>query len=360
MSAVQQQGTSLQVKSQLTGSDFSEYYNFTLSTGNNIKLALDAGSTTSSTRVQLYNANGHLIADSAGNSYQKAQYKALTSGTGLTASTGNYSVKVSYAAGADTSKNINYNLNLYSGSTYAVIYKSNVTAKPADTTVAGSVAATSTAQLYSRQAYHKLNETAATAINIGWLAQDKTSLQVVSQLTSADPTDYYSLTLQSGNNLKFGFDTKNTPKASDLRVQLMDRSGYKVIADNAGTPAQQAAYKSLTTTNGLQAKPASYVVKITYTDHAPKNSNYYVFNIYSGTSYAAVYKTIAAPQTYPNAILAGTVGGASVASGMASYMTALANGGTSTIDPASGLLTGGLTAGGGDVTNILSALSLHV
>jgi len=81
----QNQGTALQVSSQLTGSDATEYYNFNLTAGNNIKLALDAGKQTSDVRVQLYNSTGNLVADSAGNAFEKANYLALTSGTGLTA-----------------------------------------------------------------------------------------------------------------------------------------------------------------------------------------------------------------------------------------------------------------------------------
>ena len=358
MSTVQQQGTSLQVNSQLTGSDPAEYYNFSMSTGNNIKLALDAGSSSAAARVQLYNAKGNLVADSQGNSFQKAQYQALTSGDGLKATAGNYSVEVSYARGADTNKNVNYSLNLYSGSTYAVVYKSDVKAQPTDNTAAGSVTATSTAQLYSRQGYNQINATAASAVNIGWLAQDKSTLQVVSQLTNADNTDYYSFTLQSGNNLKFGFNTTQTTNPSDIRVQVLDRSGMHVLADNGGTTAQQAAYKNLTTTNGMQAKPGGYVVKVSYAEHAPKNTNYYVFNLYSGTSYAAEYKTVASPQTYGTALILGTVGGTAAASGMASYLTAQTNGG-STPNPSTTLLTGGMSVGG-DATNIFSALSLKV
>ncbi|MDR3449927.1 MAG: hypothetical protein P4M15_09345 [Alphaproteobacteria bacterium] len=326
-SVTQQQGTSLAVNSQLTGGDTSEFYNFTLSAGNNIKLAFDAGSQNSSTRVQLYDSSGNLVADSGGNAYQKSNYSALTSGTGLSATTGDYSVKVSYAPGADTTQNIKYNFQLYSGSNYAVVYKNNVTAQPADYTAAGSVTATSDAQAYARQAYHTLTETASSAVNIGWLQQDKSSLNVLSQLTQADSADYYSFTLQAGDNLKFGFDTTQTKNPSALRVQLFDVSGTRVIADSQGNAAQQAAYKELTTTNGLGATPATYVLKVSYADTSNKADTSYVFNLFSGTSYAAQYKTTASPQTYGNALLSGTVGG-SASTGMAAYLTNLANGGS--------------------------------
>jgi hypothetical protein len=323
ISQTEQQGTSLEVNSQLTGSDSSEYYNFSLS-GNNLKLAFNP-STSTGTRVQVYNSKGALVADSAGNSFQKSNYQQLTSGTGLSATSGNYSVEVSYAPKQTGTPNINYNLQLYSGTNYAVVYKNNVIAQPTDNSAAGSVTATATAGLYTRDSFNKIGSTASGAVNIGWLAENKTSLNVVSQLTSADNADYYTLTLQTGNNLKFGFNSSQTTDAANLRVQILNSTGTQVIADNEGTAAQQAAYTALTTTNGLAAKPGNYVVKVSYANNIPKTTQNYDFSIYSGTSYAAEYRTIASAQTYGNAILSGSVGGAASA-GMAAYLTAQSNG----------------------------------
>ena len=325
ISSSTQQGTTLAVNSQLTGGDTSEYYNFSLS-GTNLKLGFDAGSGQSSTRVQLYNSSGNLVADSAGNAYQKANYIALTSGPGLNAAAGSYSVQVSYAPGADTTQNINYNFQLYSGSNYAVAYDTNVKAQPADYSAAGSVTATSNAQEYSRQGFNQINTKPASAINIGWLAENKSTLNVNSQLTGSDSTDYYSFTLQTGNNLKFGFNKSGTTNSTDLRVQILDSSGSEIIADSNGTAAQQAAYKSLTTTDGLAAKSGGYIVKISYPPGAAKTTNSYNFNLYSGTSYSAQYTTIASAQTYGNAILTGTLPGTVSAGGYAAYLTNIKNG----------------------------------
>jgi len=326
ISSSQTQGTALGVTSTLTGSDANEYYNFALTAGNNIKLNFDAGSATPSTRVQLYNANGQLVADSEGNAYQQANYVALTSGTGLTASPGNYSVEVSYANGVNPdSQSIPYSFQLYSGSTYSVVYNNSVTAQPTDTTAAGSVTATSQALAYSRSAFNTISETAATAVNAGWLQENKSALQVESQLTSADSADYFSFTLQSGNNLKFGFDSTTTTDPSALRVQIYDSTGSELIADSQGTAAQQAAYKELTTTNGLTAKAGTYVAKISYAPGVTPSTQTYLFNIYSGTSYAALYKTIASAQTYGNALLSGSVSGYSAAQGAAAYLASISN-----------------------------------
>ncbi|MDR3448957.1 MAG: hypothetical protein P4M15_04275 [Alphaproteobacteria bacterium] len=324
-----QQATTLAVKSQLTGSDQSEYYSYSFS-GTTMKLDFSATTNAHDARVVVYNSSGDVVADSAGNDYEKSNYAKLTSSAGLSASSDNYSVKVTYAAGADpTTQNVNYSLQLYGGNSYSVIYKNKVTAQATDNTAAGSVSATSDAQLYTTSQYHTINEKASSAVNIGWLQQDKSMLDVNSQLTSTDNTDYYSFTLQQGNNLKFGFNTSTTTDSSKFRVQLMDSSGSRVIADTEGTAAQQAAYKELTTTNGLTANAGSYIVKVSYAANATKSDATYEFGIYSGTSYAAEYKTTASAQTYANAVLNGDVSGSSSSTAIAAYLTAVSNGDTS-------------------------------
>jgi hypothetical protein len=329
VTSVAQQGTSLGVTSQLTGADTSEFYNFSLGNGNNIKLAYDAGSSTAQTRVQVYNSTGQLVADSNGNSFQQANYVQLTSATGLAATSGNYSVKVSYAPGADTTQNINYNFQLYSGVNYSVVYNNNVTTPAADYSAAATVTATATAQLYSRQSFNTINASPANNVNIGWLSENKSRLDVASQLTAADSTDYYSFTFVTGDNLKLGFANTNTTNASPLRVQLLNQFGTQVIADNQGTAAQKAAYKSLTTTNGLAANPGQYLVKVGYAPGASHSATQnYNFQLYSGTSYSASYKTTASAQTYGNALLLGDAGTYTAAGGFASYLSGVANGTT--------------------------------
>jgi hypothetical protein len=325
--ATEQQGTSLEVKSSLTGSDTNEYYKFSLS-GNNIKLNFNASNDSNSARVLLLDKNGNVVADSDGNTYQKSNYAALTSGTGLTATSGDYTVEVTYAPNADTTQNLNYTMNLYSGSSYAVVYNNTVKAQPYDNSAAGSVTAASNAELYTTSAYNEITTSASAAVNIGWMQQDKSMLDVYSELTSADNADYYSFVFEQGDNLKLGFNSSTTPDVSGLRVQLMNSTGTEVIADNEGTEAQQEAYKELTTSSGIQASTGTYVVKISYAAGATKSDTPYEFGIYSGSTYAAEYKTTASAETYANALLLGQVSGTSASTGIAAYLTALSNGDT--------------------------------
>ncbi len=335
INALQQQGTSLAVNSQLTPNESAEYYNFSVSNSGNLKLAFDAGSDNSAARVQVYDSTGHLIADNRGTAYQQNAYGQLTSATGLAESSGNYSIKVSYADNAaNTDQSLKYNFQLYSGTNYGVVYQTNAATAPVDNSAAGSVTAAPDTQAFGQQAYHSVNETAQTAVPVGWIQQNKTAINTTSLLTPVDSTDYYSFILQSGNNLKLSLtnltDQTNT---SAVRLQLLDGSGGRVIADNQGTAAQQAAFAELTSSTGLAATPASYVVKATYGQGASKDTNLeYNFQVFSGTTYSSVYNTTASAQNYENAVLSGDLGGGynpSVAA--ASYLVNQANGTTTDI-----------------------------
>lgn len=315
----ERQGTTLQVTSELTGSDATEFYNFSLA-GTNIKM--DFTTKSNMTRVVLYNENGAVVADSQGNSFQRSQYALLTSNVGLAATSGDYQIEVTYAKNADTTKPIDYSFQLYSGNSYAVIYKNTVTAHDYDNTASGNMEPAYDALLYEHTDYNKIVTGPDKAVTIGWLQQDKSMLDVVSMLTAADNTNYYSFILQRGDNLKFGFNTDTTKDLSKFRVQLLDSSGLRVIADNMGTKEQKELYEQLTTKNGMETKPGSYLVKIAYADGASRSDAAYEFGIYSGTTYAAQYKTFATPQTYANAILRNELGySTNRSAAIAAYMT---------------------------------------
>jgi hypothetical protein len=233
---------------------------------------------------------------------------------------------VTYRDNADTTQNLDYDMNLYSGNSYAVAYAETVSSHPYDNSAAGSVTAASNAALYTATAYNKITTSASAAINIGWMKQDQSMLDVYSELTSVDNADYYSFTLEQGNNLKFGFNSSTTPSTTGIRVQLMNSSGTEVIADNEGTADQQAAYQALTTVNGLTASTGGYVIKISYTSDAKKSDTPYEFGVYSGSTYTSEYKTTASAETYATAILDGQVSSTSTSTGIAAYLTAVSNG----------------------------------
>lgn len=324
LSTYENQGTAIFVNSQLTGSSTAEYYNFTLTAGNDIKMDFDAGTKSSLMRVQILDSSGNVVADNFGNAYQKTKFNEMTSATGMEAEAGDYSIVVSYADGVDATQDVDYNFKLYSGSTYSVVYNTDATAQTYDPSALGSVEAADEYESLKATRYHKVDEKAATGVNIGWLKEDVSALQVLSQLTSLNSNQYYTFTLQKGSNLKFDFDSTTTTDRSAIRVQLYDKTGTRIIADSEGTKAQRDMYEKLTSSTGITVDDAqSYVLKMTYaSDVKYKRDTNYKFYVMSGTTYSALYKTTASAQTYANAVLNGNYKASySTASGLAAYLS---------------------------------------
>ena len=325
INALQQQGTALGVSSQLTPSDGAQFYDFSLYNSQNMKLAFNPASNSPSAHVQIFDSTGHLVADNRGTISQQQNYGALTSGTGLAANPGTYVIGVSYTdpAQADKGQSLKYNFQFYSGTSYSVIYQNNVAPLPGDTSASGSVKAADNAQVFGKQSYHTINETAQSGVPVGYLNQNKTALDVTSLLTGVDATDYYSFVLQgNSNNLKLSLSNLTNAKATNgVHFQLLNAGG-QVVADNLGSVAQQEAFAKLTSKTGIPGTPGSYYIKATYADGTNKNTNLtYNFKLFSGTGYSALYRTSASAQTYQNALLSGNIGtGFNAASATASYI----------------------------------------
>ncbi|HUY67929.1 MAG TPA: hypothetical protein VMV79_01335 [Alphaproteobacteria bacterium] len=318
----------LDVVAQATQQVQQDNYNFTVQQGGAIKLSMKNTTNTAGLDVQLTDANGNVLADNSGTQAQQNAYQELTSGMGLSAAAGQYQVKVGFATGQLTGAPQSYNFQLNEGTTYNTIYKTSL-AQPSTTAnfSAGQnlpVYANSQAQLYTRSDFNTIGQTATGAVNIGWLKANATSLAVSSGLTQADNADYFSFTLQQGNDLKMSF--LNQTNDSSMHVQILDSTGYAVLADNQGTARQKAAFTQLTSANGLAAKPGNYMVKVSYPTGADTGKALnYGFQLYSGNSYNNLYQTTTAPESVRTLLLTGGSLGYSPASAAASLLTNATN-----------------------------------
>ena len=147
-------------------------------------------------------------------------------------------------------------------------------------------------------AYNKVVSSISSAVNIGSLTENASSLNVLSRLSSQIPADYYSFNFTSGSAIKLGFN--NLSNSADLRVQLYDSVG-NVVADSNGTDTQTAAYASLTSSDGLTAGTGKYYVKVGYVDTKSVTPQDYNFQLYSGSSFDSTLTTSALSQAYdPN------------------------------------------------------------
>src|ERR1700722_3255071 len=124
---------------------------------------------------------------------------------------------------------------------------SALTASSFNSDILGTSAANS-AVLYQRDAENPLNATSSSAVNIGTLTANQTQLDVNSQITSANQTDYYTFNYQDNSPLKLS--AQNLTQTDLLRVQLVDSNG-NIVADSNGTAAQQLAYDQLIDQPGL-------------------------------------------------------------------------------------------------------------
>lgn len=287
--------SSLGVMSTLNKASSGTYYSFTFSGDESIKMDVTNNTGTAEIRAQLLDAVGNVIADSNGTPTQKLVYSKLTSSEGYAGVSGQYFVKISYADTQQTAAQ-NYSLNLYSGTTYAesVVttaltqsYDPNLFKKAADT-----VNASISAKTYEKSATlaqgSKYDSDKVT--DIGHVVKNKTELNVVSALTTTQRDSFYHFTADQKNPIKMTF--ANTTNDSPMRVQILDSTGKKVIADNKGTEAQKIAYQKLTSGAGLAVNSGDYVMHVSYSgvigDSAQINYN---FQLSSGSRYDEVYST---------------------------------------------------------------------
>lgn len=316
-------------KTQLTalgaviGSNPTDYYSFNL-TGKSFAAQF---SNTNNLDYQISNSAGTVIADNNGTTAQQLAFSQMTAPGGLTAVSGKYTIKVTYGPTSQKGTQQDYRIQLYSGSTFSAAYETTAAAQAnlsqnvtADNTLTFS---TADAGLFTTTKYNKINAQISSAINIGWLVADKTSLKVLSQTTVADNTNYYKFSFVSGSSLKLAFNNKTN--TSPLQVQLYDSSGLHVLADNYGTKDQVAAFNALNSPDGLSAQHGSYIVKVFYgPGTTSKQTQTYNFQVSSGSSYSALDQTTAPAQSVMNAILSGNyTSGYNSKTASASYVNSL-------------------------------------
>lgn len=328
--------TQLDVTASLSMENPANYYEFELD-GDELKLSIYNYTGTSDLRAQIIDSNGKVIADNSHYADEDlaTAMSAATSEDGLSLEAGTYYVKMTVDVGEKKSVDQAYVLSLYSGTVFREVYstiaasqiKSSQHVEVDNTMVFSTLDAVS----YSTKDTHTANETVDTAINIGWVYENKTALEVKSILTSASTEHYYSLTLQKGENLKFALD--ETTEENTLRVQIMDPSGTYVYADSEGTEKQKAAYESLLSENGLDVKNGQYLIKVSLIQGIDKSEDMqYSFKVYSGTSFDTLYQTAVGSETMKTALLNGSYTSQySQVATLASYLEADSTGETPSI-----------------------------
>ncbi len=322
--------TQLSASGQVSRQNATHYYKFNLD-GDSLKLDISNATNTSQIKVQILDRNGAVIADNEGTDEQKAAYENMTSWDGHKLKAGEYYAKVSYGITALKTNPQTYNLSLYSGTVFSKAYQTTAVSQTSlkqkvavDNTM---VFAASDAKYFTHQDYNRVNGNYESAINIGWLFENKAALGVNSKITQTNPDQYYTFTLQKGKALKMAFN--NLTDTAKMRVQITDSTGYSVFADSHGTAAQKKAYEKIMSSEGMKARTGQYSIKVSFAPGANRQKQQsYSFTVYSGTTYNSLYKTTASAETYDTAKINGTLltGNYDSASAAASYLYGLAQG----------------------------------
>ncbi len=317
--------TQLNAKSMLSRENPTNFYKFSLE-GNSLKLYFENNTNLNQVglRVQILNSSGTIVADSSTFASEELQtaYESVTSSDGLKLKSGDYYAKVTFDVTSTRSVNQTYSLALYSGTSFSTSYQTTAKAqtKASQTVLTDNTMTYSlmTAKAYSTNDTHVANASFDTAVTIGWLYENKSALNVVSQMTSVCDEQFYALTLQKGENLKLAFNNKTN--TSDLQVQVYDSTGTTLYADSHGTKAQKEAYAKMVSEEGLAAKTGNYIIAVSYAAGAKKSDQDYNFTVYSGNLYEDLYKTTVATETAATAILSGHFSDLNPQAAAASYM----------------------------------------
>jgi hypothetical protein len=174
-------------------------------------------------------------------------------------------------------------------------------------------------KLYQQSIVNRIGGTATQAPHVGYLDANKSALEIRGTITQQDPTGYYVFSFRKGESFRIA-----TNNNRGVRVQLLDQSGTRVLADNGGTNSSlKEVFAKLKSAEGLKLKNANYVLKVTYDVGVSKSRvlNYDV-SLYSGDAYTAKYKTLASADTIQNQLLNGGSLGFSATATAANLLTA--------------------------------------
>jgi len=196
----------------------------------------------------------------------------------------------------------------------------------------------SNATLYQQASTNQISVTPSSSANIGYLIPNQTQLEVVSSITAQDPTDMYNFYFRGGGPVTLNLTTVTNSNSGNtklgdgtLRVQILDQTGTRILADSAGTSAQKSAYAALTSAQGLNLTAGPYLIKVTFAGAKSVKPVDYTVQLDAGKTFKADYRTLAAATTISKTLLAGGGLGYSPQSAAAALLTNQYNGASTDI-----------------------------
>ena len=171
------------------------------------------------------------------------------------------------------------------------------------------------AKLYQQEVTSVIGATVSQSPHVGYLDQNKTALEVRGTLTQQDNINYFRFTYRKGTSIQL-----KANMSAGVRVQLLDGSGTRVLADSGGTSSLKKAFADFAS-GDLNLKNGNYAFKLSYSQGVSKTKDLnYDVSVFSGSTYAAKYKTMAYPTTVLYQLQSGGSVGYSSAAKTASLM----------------------------------------
>jgi hypothetical protein len=195
------------------------------------------------------------------------------------------------------------------------------------TTIPSTNTSEAQALLYQKSVTNMINGTAVDAPHVGYLDKNRTQLEIVGTITSQDPYGYYRFNFRTGQTMQL---TGTLNKG--VRVQIMDSSGVRVLADNMSKNSSQLKAFNDFKAGDLKLKNGVYVMKVSYGQGVSKAKDLnFDLKISSGNDFKVRYKTLAYPTTYLYQLAAGGNMGYSSLGTTAAMMMAQQDGSTANI-----------------------------
>jgi hypothetical protein len=155
-----------------------------------------------------------------------------------------------------------------------------------DSTTISAAATASGVKAWGKTAYEKANQTSANATEIGWLRNNDSRLNVVSEMTQYDKQQVYKVKAVTDGQLGIGLQSDK-----DVRIQVYNAANQVVADSNPNMGKASENYTAMQGSN-YAMKAGTYYVKVTRGAGVPATADvHYALQLKQGTTYKNDYVT---------------------------------------------------------------------
>jgi hypothetical protein len=185
-----------------------------------------------------------------------------------------------------------------------------------DSTITAAATA-SGMKAWKKAAYEIANQGKANATDIGWLRNNDSRLNVVSELTPTDKQQVYKIKALTDGNLALGQQSDK-----DIRIQITDANS-RVVADSKPNMGKASENYTAMTGGNYAMKAGTYYVTVTRDASVPATADvHYALQLRQGDTYTNDYVTTQVALTQDQLAAQYTSATANLPAGLTSYSSA--------------------------------------